>query len=54
MSQSTKLVTRKDSKMKQTSVLPIKMLNAGMEIKYFLENTYSSREVDDYINNYNI
>lgn len=54
MSQGTKLDTRKDTKMKQTSVLPTKMLNAGVEIKYFLENIYSSRKVDNYMNNYSI
>lgn len=55
MSQSTKIATRKDTKMKQTSVLPIKILNASVEIEHFLENIYlPSREVDSYINIYNI
>lgn len=57
MSQGTKIATGKDPKMKQTSVLPIKILNASVEIEHFLENIYlPSGEVDNYvnINTYNI
>lgn len=44
MSQHTRVVGRKDAQMKQTSVLPIKMLNATVEIKNFLEGMYFTRK----------
>lgn len=55
MSQGTKIATRNDTKMKQTSVPPIKVVNASVEAEHFLEKIYlPSGDVDSYINIYNI